>query len=378
MKKLHIAIMCDSIDTIVWWSYISAQRFAKWLTDLWHHIIWCTSSFIEQSKKKEFWYATLYEFASLFPIGPQKVRFAYPKVSQLTSIFQKEHIDIIYNIHPGYLWWQAHRAGKLLNITVIHHSHVQPDNILPHAPHRLEKRIYKLLARFYRKWNGVIFPTEFGKKEFDGYKLEKKKIVISNGVNTDIFMPPKSKPKDKFNILYTWRLDKEKNIRVLLDALYLLKKQDRLTSNIHCKIRGDWSEEKRLRQLTKSYSLQDTVSFIEKTPDQKSFVNLYQECSVFVLPSLCELESMVTLEAMACGCAILIADSPKSAAKNFVKENGYTFNLDTPEDLADKISWLATHPDVLGTMQKKSIENIQSFAFNESIKKLESFFISFL
>jgi hypothetical protein len=45
----------------------------------------------------------VYEFASLFPIGYQHVRFAYPRVSRLVEIFEKEKIDIVYNIHPCYL-----------------------------------------------------------------------------------------------------------------------------------------------------------------------------------------------------------------------------------------------------------------------------------
>jgi len=32
-KKMHIAVVCDSIDTTLGGSYISAQRFAKGLAD---------------------------------------------------------------------------------------------------------------------------------------------------------------------------------------------------------------------------------------------------------------------------------------------------------------------------------------------------------
>ena len=53
----------------------------------------------------------------------------------------------------------------------------------------------------------------------------------------------------------------------------------------------------------------------------KPLVEAFQEASVFVLPSLYETEGMVMLEAMACGCPLLVANSPTSAAKDFVHNN---------------------------------------------------------
>jgi len=59
---------------------------------------------------------------------------------------------------------------------------------------------------------------------------------------------------------------------------------------------------------------------------------------------------MVVLEAMACGCPVLISDSPHSAAKNFVHNNGYTFSSHDPQDLADKIYKMSNNPDLLDIM----------------------------
>jgi 1,2-diacylglycerol 3-alpha-glucosyltransferase len=96
-----------------------------------------------------------------------------------------------------------------------------------------------------------------------------------------------------------------------------------------------------------------------------------------VLTSLFELESMTTLEAMACGCPILIADSKHSAAKFFVDGNGYLFDPEDPKDLAQKLFTLISNPDLLETMRKKSIQNVAAFSFEKSVEKLETFFASF-
>ena len=87
---------------------------------------------------------------------------------------------------------------------------------------------------------------------------------------------------------------------------------------------------------------------------------------------------MVVLEAMACGCPLLISDSPSSAAQEFVHNNGYTFACKDPKDLADKILKLMSNPDLREIMRKVSLEEAQKYSFTTSVEKLESFLSSFV
>ena len=79
----------------------------------------------------------------------------------------------------------------------------------------------------YRKYDGIISPTEFLKKKYDDGLVGMKQAVIGNGVDTAIFHPAKKTEKN-FNILYVGRLDPAKNITILLDALHLLHSQKKL------------------------------------------------------------------------------------------------------------------------------------------------------
>ena len=87
---------------------------------------------------------------------------------------------------------------------------------------------------------------------------------------------------------------------------------------------------------------------------------------------------MVVLEAMACGCPLLIANSLTSAAKDFVHTNGYVFDPKNPQDLADKIHTLRTTPELCASMSKESRKHAEEFSFTLSLKKLESFLYSFV
>jgi len=198
--------------------------------------------------------------------------------------------------------------------------------------------------------------------------------VISNGVDLKVFHHIKRESDAKWNVLYVGRLDQEKNIPLLLEALHILKVKNAIDT-IQCTIIWGGSEEKKLRAIVKSYELTKHVHFTGKISLSK-VIEAYQHCSTYVLTSLYELESMSTLEAMACGCPILIANSEHSAAKFFVQENWYLFDPHKAEDLANKINILKTNPEKTQKMREKSIEQVINFSFEKSIERLSDLFMS--
>ena len=199
---------------------------------------------------------------------------------------------------------------------------------------------------------------------------------MSNGVDSTLFYPGERKTKIPFNVLYVGRLDHDKNASLLIEALHLLQQQNKLTPEICCTIVGSGEEEKKLKELVHTYQLDTFIHFTGKIQNDK-LVNFYQEGDLFVLTSLAELESMTTLEAIACGCPILVADTQRNAATAFVQGNGYTFDPRQPQDLADKIYTLSKDPALVQSMSQKSLEIVDEFTFSKSVQKLEDFFHSF-
>jgi len=379
-KKLRIAIVCDAIDDdSLGGSFISGKRFGAWLAKAGNDIIRITSKFTDESKRKDFSYAKVYEFPHTPRIGTYGVRFAYTSVSRLCKIFQKEKIDVIYSIQPNITAWQSVRAAKRLHIPIISHSHTLPELFAPGAPQFIQKFIKKIVAYMYRQYDGLISSTQFLQKKFDDCSFTMQQAIISNGVDTDIFYPAPQKDKEIFNLVYVGRLDPAKNIPLLLDALHLLRTQKNLKKNIRCTIVGWGVMEKNLHQQTAKYWLDEIVTFTGKlASESERLLHVFQQASVFVLPSLYETEWMVVLEAMACGCPLLVANSPTSAAKDFVHNNGYTFDCKDPQDLADKIEKLSNDQELCQRMRKASYEESQKFSFTLSVQKLESFLFSFV
>jgi glycosyltransferase involved in cell wall biosynthesis len=89
----------------------------------------------------------------------------------------------------------------------------------------------------YRKYDGLISPTEFLKEKFDDCGFTMKQVVIGNGVDTTIFQPVKQVSQDTFTITYVGRLDPAKNLTLLLDAIHILSKE-KLSKPLRCEIVG--------------------------------------------------------------------------------------------------------------------------------------------
>ena len=93
-----------------------------------------------------------------------------------------------------------------------------------------------------------------------------------------------------------------------------------------------------------------------------------QAMDIFVLPSLTETTSLVTIEAMACVSAVLV--TPVGYAKRYIKtrRNGLFFPKKNSTVLRLKLEWLLKHPKHIGTLGRRArrkVENI--FDWNEKM-----------
>jgi len=141
-------------------------------------------------------------------------------------------------VQPAILARKAVRAAKKLHIPIVSHSHTLPELFAPGAPAFIQKLVKKFVASMYRKYDGLISPTKFLQDKFDDCHFTMPQAVIGNGVDTTTFHPGEKLPQNTFTLLYVGRLDPEKNIGLILDALHLLHQQKKLNANVHCTFVG--------------------------------------------------------------------------------------------------------------------------------------------
>ncbi len=90
------------------------------------------------------------------------------------------------------------------------------------------------------------------------------------------------------------------------------------------------------------------------------------------MPGIAELQSLVTMEAMASGLPVIGADAV--ALPHLIKdgENGFLFTPESEDDLAKKLLVVLKDDKQEKQMGKKSLEFIKEHDINTVVKKVES------
>lgn len=133
---------------------------------------------------------------------------------------------------------------------------------------------------------------------------------------------------EEWDVIFTGRLIREKNVDVLLRALVPVREE---IPDLRALIVGDGPERPALEALARDLGL--PVTFAGFLPDYDSVIAAMKASRVFVLPSTREGFGIAALEAMACGVPVVTADHPGNAVRDLVVPgvNGYCSGLSAGE-----------------------------------------------
>ena len=182
-------------------------------------------------------------------------------------------------------------------------------------------------------------------------KIHKRIQATDNKKFRDSFLKTSVEKKNIF--LYVGRLSAEKNLELLIDTFKELKNND-----WELRIIGAGNREAFLREKVDLESIPN-VTFLGGVP-WASVIEHYAESKVFILPSKSEPWGIVVNEAMLCECALIVSKHC-GCARDLVQEtkNGFTFNPNEKEDLAEKMQYYIDHPDLASKMGKRSWDFIK-------------------
>lgn len=223
---------------------------------------------------------------------------------------------------------------------------------------------------FMMRWADAVVPNSYSQEKFifEHYpKLVGKMTTITNFVDTDSFVPSQNSPSSLCRIVTVGRVTEQKNTLKFLDALRQLK-NDGLAFHVDWYGYSDPQYMAQCEGYIKENNLSNVFTFHEPSTD---IVSIYQECDVFVLPSVYEGFPNVVCEAMSCGKPILcsdICDNPMIVADG---ENGYLFDPEDVSDMVEKIkAFIALSLDEKILKGEKSRQiAIEKFSSENFIKK---------
>lgn len=212
------------------------------------------------------------------------------------------------------------------------------------------------------KCKKILTVSEFSKKEIvDWLKCGRDKVVVTyNGVddrfkyiddnNKLIKVKNKYNLPDKF-VLYIGNLKPHKNVKTLIKAMGLVDNDIKLVIN--------GKVNKSLMEVINTYNLKSKISFIGYVDDEDLPI-LYNLAKVFVFPSLYEGFGLPPLEAMACGCPVIVSNT--SSLPEVVGNVGYEFE---PNDYV-KLSTLINKSLNEEYDKKKLIERADFFSWRRT------------
>jgi mannosyltransferase len=166
-----------------------------------------------------------------------------------------------------------------------------------------------------------------------------KNIIVGHGVRVDEFVPnPEKKLENIIQeniILNAGRVRKAKGQLILLEAAKVLKDNSNWALVIVGKVdKPAFLEE--LKIIVKNHQIEQQVYFIAETRD---IISYYQAAKIVVAPSFSEGFSLVTAEAMSCGCSV-IATKNVGVHSDLIRhqKNGYLFSAGDSDGLETLLS----------------------------------------
>lgn len=247
----------------------------------------------------------------------------------------------IDQIKPDLIHTQAHfvigrRAftiARRRGIPIVGTNHFMPQNVAPYvsAPAPVvaaaEKAAWWDLKKQYESSDYITVPTQLAADLLHEHGFEAPIRAVSCGIDLSHFRPAADSERSSGEpptVLFVGRLSAEKHIEDIITAVAKTDPALRLRAEII----GAGEQEKALAELAESLGIADRVVLRGKVSDA-DLVAAYQRADIFCMPSTAELQSIATLEALASGVPVVLADA---VALPHLCEDGVNGRLIEPRD----------------------------------------------
>lgn len=315
--------------------------------------------------------------------------FIYKDFRISPQIFMKQKIekeilkfnpDVVHFHNHFFISKATYSVAKKNNIPTVGTNHFLPDNLLYyfHLPSYLQESLKKWSIKncrdFFEQADACTTQTNAAAEFLKSSGFSKPIYIISSGIDLKRFNPKNDGNylRKKYFIptkpilLYVGRLDKEKNIDVILRALKRVLK----TIDIHFVIGGKGAEKATLEKLAGKLGISDNVTFTGFISD-KDLPNIYRIADCFVIAGTAELQSIVTMEALASGLPAIAVNAVALPELVHHGKNGYLFQLNDINNLAKYIISIISNKSLQKNMSKKSLEIIKKHNSENTIKQFE-------
>ncbi|MEA1926261.1 MAG: glycosyltransferase [Patescibacteria group bacterium] len=310
---MRIGFFTNTYLPLMYGSTTSIENFRKGLEKLGHEVYIFAPRYKGYQHKGEkiiLYPSVMYGYKVKYPLP-----FSWcPKIHKKAS---EIGLDIVHSHHPFSIGRDGLRISKKLDVPIVFTHHARYDDyshyILPIIPGQIIRYyIRTTVKRFANECDKVIAPSESIKKYVKKRGITSPVDVVSTGIEWERFQKGKcDKVRERYSIsedekilLYLGRIDKEKDLIFLSDAVFSLMRKNK---TINLMFVGEGSLIGEIKASALKYDVRDRVIFTGLI-DQSEVQNYYAAADMFVHASRTETQGMTITEAMASGLPIVAVE----------------------------------------------------------------------
>ncbi|RCW43661.1 glycosyltransferase involved in cell wall biosynthesis [Halopolyspora algeriensis] len=271
----------------------------------------------------------------------------------------------------------ARRRGNGLVAT----NHFMPENIFGYirVPRMLQtaasRLLWRNLVKHYSKAQVVTAPTPRAVQLLRDNGFANTAMPVSCGIDVDryrrraaAFRSSNPDPETR-TVLFVGRLDEEKHIEDLLRAMSLLHTH----VPTRLEIVGDGSKREHYEQLAADLGIAERVRFTGFVDDEE-LLDAYARADLFCMPSVAELQSLATMEAMSAGTPVVLANA--MALPHLVRQgrNGWLHPPRDVQSLATAIDRIISDRSVIDRMGAASQELVSQHDIDAILERFEQLY----
>lgn len=317
-------------------------------------------------------YQQVAELFSISFLSPKAIKAAWKDCQFIRTLNKLDGIVHLPNHHLG-------RYGNFLKIPYIITVHdliryfdFKGFGIFIHKPNLRDKLYLSLDYKGITKANKIIAVSQATKRDLIHYlKIPEERLsVVYEGVDHQVFRPVPRRLVNHPYLLFVGSEHPRKNFARLLKAFSKLKKESKFEKLKLVKVGKAGGSEADFRKqslkVVKELGLQEEVIFTGYVA-KEDLPAYYSGAECFILPSLYEGFGFPPLEAMACGCPVIVsnvASLPEVTGEAAIKVDPH--NID---DITRALQQVLTDERLRQELVSKGLEHAQRFSWEKTARE---------
>ncbi len=242
----------------------------------------------------------------------------------------------------------------------------------------VEKIMWRYSVWLFNQCDRVVFATLAHRKQFEEHGMNAPSTIISNGIDTQRYAMTDGQGEDveyryhlppRPRVLFVGRLAKDKAIDVTIRAMRHVV--DDLDAHLLLVGRGD--HQRHLEKLVSELDLQNHIHFLGFVPEQ-DLPGLYRAVDLFAIASVCEVQSLPTLQALATGVPVVAANALALPEIVLDGNDGFLISPEDEKGMAEAITRLLVNRELAAKMGQAGLAIAQLHANERTFEKYEALY----